>query len=155
MNRFLTFGIIVLMALAAAACGDIRPPNWPVAPTPDGTLTPGLPQTGPDVVTATVDPLATPSEEETPVPDLTSEATLAPTAVQTEVTAVQVVQAVLLRAGPGPTYDAVGVAPAGDTLEVTGRSTDEAWWQVTCEQGPNRMCWVSADPSLTVSVTEP
>ncbi|MCJ7512866.1 MAG: SH3 domain-containing protein [Anaerolineales bacterium] len=51
-----------------------------------------------------------------------------------------------VRSGPGGTYPAYGVAPAGATARVIGRSSDGAWWVVRLD--PSKVGagygWVSA-----------
>jgi uncharacterized protein YgiM (DUF1202 family) len=161
--RFSTYGLILLLAAALAGC-FIRPRNAPVAPMPLSTLTPGLvTSTPPIVMTATRAATGLPGTEATnppPQPGGTAEGptpgsgpTLAPTPGVTDVKAVLVKDDVRLRTGPGAGYDVLGLAHPGMTLLVTGKSSDDAWWQVRCDQGPNNICWVSADPELTEPTT--
>jgi hypothetical protein len=163
MSRLSTVILCVLVIGSTAGC-FIRPRNLPAAPGPQTTLTPdGLLLTAPWVQTATFTPDAN-SGETTPNPPIiavtntpaqTSAATLAPTALASQVTAVLVKDDVRLRRGPGTSYDILGLVHAGMTLVVTGKSSDDAWWQVICEQTPNKICWVSADPELTEPAQTP
>ena len=163
MSRLSPIVICLLVVLTAAGC-FIRPRNLPVAPMPLTTLTAdGLTQTAPWVLTATATTGANPVEAtpnppsaaETSTPAQTTGPTLAPTALTSTVTAVLVKDDVRLRRGPGASYDILGLVHAGTTLTVTGKSTDDAWWQVTCEQTPTKVCWVSSDPALTEPVQTP
>lgn len=65
-------------------------------------------------------------------------ATGAPTATATE--------SVNVRSGPGTNYPVLGVASPGDSAEVTGKSSDGAWWQVKIptQYAANGAGWVSA-----------
>ncbi|MDQ3705394.1 MAG: hypothetical protein M3437_09275 [Chloroflexota bacterium] len=47
----------------------------------------------------------------------------------------------------------VAEVPAGQTLDVTGRSPDDRAWRVTCPGELTGECWVSAHPKLTQPVT--
>jgi micrococcal nuclease len=46
-----------------------------------------------------------------------------------------------IRSGPGPDYEIIGTLPAGQSLEIVGRSVDSSWWQVAA---PNGLGWVAA-----------
>jgi uncharacterized protein YraI len=56
-----------------------------------------------------------------------------------------------VRSGPGTTYPILVVAPPGATGEVTGKSSDAAWWQVKipAAYSVDGLGWVSADWVLT------
>ena len=51
-----------------------------------------------------------------------------------------------VRTGPGTNFPVLVVAPPGSTAEVTGRSSDDAWWQVRVPTrvSSNGLGWVSA-----------
>ncbi|MEA3338204.1 MAG: META domain-containing protein [Chloroflexota bacterium] len=49
-----------------------------------------------------------------------------------------------VRTGPGTEYQVLGVAPAGSTGEVIGRSADGEWWAVLMPSSPTSIGWVSA-----------
>jgi uncharacterized protein YgiM (DUF1202 family) len=159
MSRFSIIVICSLLIVSAAGC-YIRPRNLPVAPMPLTTLTPGLVTiTPPWIITATQAPTTAgdpgaatpnaPAGAATNTPASSTGPTLAPTALPSEVKSVLVKDDVRLRRGPGAGYDILGLVHAGMTLIVTGKSSDGSWWQVFCDQGPNNICWVSADPELT------
>lgn len=60
-------------------------------------------------------------------------------------------EAVNVRSGPGTNYPVLFVAPAGATGEVSGKSSDGAWWQVkiSTEFSADGFGWVSADWVVT------
>jgi uncharacterized protein YraI len=51
-----------------------------------------------------------------------------------------------VRTGPGTNYTVLVVAPPGSTAEITGRSSDNAWWQVRVPTrvAASGLAWVSA-----------
>ena len=51
-----------------------------------------------------------------------------------------------VRTGPGTNYTVLVVAPPGSTAEITGVSSDRAWWQVRVPTrvSSNGLAWVSA-----------
>jgi uncharacterized protein YraI len=51
-----------------------------------------------------------------------------------------------VRTGPGMNFPVLVVAPPGSTAEITGRSSDNAWWQVRVPTRvtSNGLAWVSA-----------
>jgi hypothetical protein len=107
------------------------------SPTPAGVATQTL-----ALPSATV--VASPTEGSQPVPSPTPKATLEPVMARAPEDAVR------LRSGPGTGFDTVGVLRAGESLTVTARSMDWAWWQVCCvSQQP---AWVA---SQYISVTGP
>lgn len=73
----------------------------------------------------------------------------------TDVKFVLAKEDVNLRSGPGQNFAVEGQVFAGQIVQVTGKSIDEAWWRVMCEQDSSGMCWVSADPTLTEPTTAP
>ena len=52
-----------------------------------------------------------------------------------------------VRSGPGTNYPVLAVAPAGSVGEITGKSADNAWWQVRVPTtlSADGFGWVSAD----------
>jgi uncharacterized protein YraI len=52
-----------------------------------------------------------------------------------------------VRSGPGTNYPVLVIAPPGTTGEVSGKSTDGAWWQVriSTQYSADGFAWVSAD----------
>ena len=56
-----------------------------------------------------------------------------------------------VRSGPGTNYPILGVVPPGATGEVTGKSSDGAWWQVKIPTAysADGLGWVSADWVVT------
>lgn len=70
---------------------------------------------------------------------------------------VTAVDYVNVRSGPGTNYPVLVIAPPGATGEVTGKSSDSAWWQVKIpnQYSADGLGWVSADwviPQNTDSV---
>lgn len=62
------------------------------------------------------------------------------TTISVSTTAVQYVLAlsdVNVRSGPGANYGGVGWVAAGQTAKVTGVSSGNGWWRVTCGDGSN------------------
>lgn len=151
MSRFSKI-LLILLAFSLSGC-YIRPRNMPVAPVPLTTLTPSQATTTPPWVITATQPA--PGAQVTNTPAQADGPTQAATPSASEVKAVLVKDDVRLRTGPGADYDVLGLVHPGMTLLVTGKSSDGAWWQVQCEQGPNSLCWVSADPELTEPTTVP
>lgn len=81
--------------------------------------------------------------------------TMSPDAQPTDVRFVLAKEDVNLRTGPGQNYAVEGKVFAGMTMKVVGRSADQAWWHIVCEQDSSGYCWVSADPSLTEPTSAP
>lgn len=81
--------------------------------------------------------------------------TMNPDAQPTDVRFVLAKEDVNLRTGPGENYAVEGKVFAGMTMKVVGRSADQAWWNIVCEQDASGTCWVSADPSLTEPASAP
>lgn len=80
------------------------------------------------------------------------------TAVTVLDTAVQYVMAVVdvnMRRGPGTSYDVIGWVAAGQTAKVTGISSDNGWWRVTCADGSTGSCWVTARSQYTQPANAP
>jgi hypothetical protein len=77
------------------------------------------------------------------------------TAQSTDVQYVMAQQDVPIYGGPDVQYSIVGTIAAGQTAKVTGVSSDNTWWRVTCPDGTTGDCWVSADPSWTMPAEVP
>ncbi len=54
------------------------------------------------------------------------------------------------RAGPGTTYDILGILDLGETLFITGQDAGGRWWQITRN---GQVAWVSADSSYSTELT--
>jgi uncharacterized protein YraI len=53
-------------------------------------------------------------------------------------------QFIVVRAGPSEFFNAVGIVDASNRLEITGLSTDGAWFRVPFEDSPTGEGWISA-----------
>jgi uncharacterized protein YraI len=55
--------------------------------------------------------------------------------------------AVNVRSGPGTDYPVLAVAPGGTVVEITGKSSDAAWWQIRVPNdiSADGLAWVSVD----------
>ncbi|HEX9925684.1 MAG TPA: PA14 domain-containing protein [Anaerolineae bacterium] len=96
------------------------------------TIQPATPATtGTEVVQATQTPVATPS----PVGPL-----------------LMALTDLNIRNGPGTVYPNIGLLPADQTSEVTGRSPDGEWWQIKFFERPEERGWVSAKFVTTQNV---
>jgi hypothetical protein len=73
----------------------------------------------------------------------------------TDVEYVMAQQDVPIYSGPGAQYSIVGNVAAGQTAKVTGMSSDNNWWRVTCPDDRVGDCWVSADPGMTQPAEAP
>lgn len=67
------------------------------------------------------------------------------------VPAAMAVEYVNVRTGPGTNYPVLGVASPGASAEVSGKSSDGAWWQVVipAQYASSGYGWVSADYVVT------
>jgi uncharacterized protein YraI len=54
-----------------------------------------------------------------------------------------------LRVGPGMSYNIMGKVVSGQTVKVTGISSDGNWWRVICPDGSTGNCWITAGASYT------
>jgi uncharacterized protein YraI len=77
--------------------------------------------------------------------------TVAPPPPPEGVPVATAVDYVNVRSGPGTNYPILAVAPPGASAEVSGKSSDGAWWQVKIptEVSPDGFGWVSADWVVT------
>jgi Tol biopolymer transport system component len=57
-----------------------------------------------------------------------------------------------LRTAPGIDSEVVHVLPQNEIVIVTGQSPDGAWWQIACANSESGVCWISADPILSVQI---
>lgn len=53
--------------------------------------------------------------------------------------------------GPDPCYRGIGLAPAGTTLEIIGRSVDGAWWVTPVVGAPNNQGWFRASYTQAIN----
>jgi len=73
---------------------------------------------------------------------------------ETEVVFVEVLAeaGLNLRTAPGIDSEVVRVLPQNEIVPVTGQSSDGAWWQIACDNSESGVCWISADPILSVQI---
>lgn len=76
-------------------------------------------------------------------------------AYATNVQYVMAQQDVAIYSGPGTSFAEIGKLYNGQIALVTGTNANGAWWRVVCPNNTVGNCWVSADRSLTQSVTLP
>jgi hypothetical protein len=57
-----------------------------------------------------------------------------------------------LHSGPGLEYSEVGMAPAGNRLEIVGRNSDSNWWLVAMPNG--LFAWVSTNAVTAMNVND-
>jgi hypothetical protein len=57
-----------------------------------------------------------------------------------------------LRTAPSIDSEVVHVLPQNEIVPVTGQSPDGAWWQIACGNSESGVCWISADPILSVQI---
>lgn len=57
-----------------------------------------------------------------------------------------------LHSGPGSHYSEVGMAPAGDQLEIVGRNSDSSWWLVAMPNG--LFAWVASGAVTALNVSD-
>lgn len=130
----LALAVLVLAAsrtaMAAPSYQTVPNPTPPPTTAPPATATPGRPSSGRD-------------ENSSPAPTATPQAagpqtgTVAPTGVVTA-------NRLNVRAAPGVNSAVIGVALAGETLQILGRNADSSWWRVCCVSGAETEGWVSA-----------
>jgi len=124
-NQQSAVGVITVNTLAGSVT-----PTGPVA-TDTATAT-AIPPTDSPTATAPAIILFTP----TVPPTFTPEPTAAPQP------GLQAVADVNVRGGPGTNYPVVGLLRAGDVAAVTGRSADNAWWQIIYPANSGSTGWV-------------
>jgi uncharacterized protein YgiM (DUF1202 family) len=76
-------------------------------------------------------------------------------AVQTDVRYVMAKEDLNVRSGPGETYAVEGLMRAGEVAQVSGKSVDGVWWQITCTSDASGFCWISAIATLSEPVDAP
>jgi uncharacterized protein YraI len=91
-----------------------------------------------------------------PVPTQPADMTVHPTSIK-NLTAEQDID---IYSGPGSKFPVIGNLFRGQVAVVTGTSSDESWWHITCTNNTADDCWVSAErnltrPSGTVQVNQP
>lgn len=150
-KQILTKGrMLALILVVIAGC---RPGSTGTVATPVPTNIAGETAVATE---ATPTPAATmPAATATPLPIETNTAG-APTVTTTDgVVAPAEVQYVMaladldLRSGPDLGASIVGRMASGQIAEVSGVSTDGAWWQLVCPGNTATHCWVSADSQHT------
>lgn len=104
----------------------------PLAVTPTATTLElaAVPTTTP-APTPTPSPTSTPAPTSTPTPTRTS----TPTATAPVVQFTTIAEILNVRAGPGTTYDIVGVLYDTQEVNLIGRAGDAAWVQICCIAG--------------------
>lgn len=156
----LFFSLSVLFGLAAcAAAAPDTPVAAPATATPDTVVSTEVVQAAPatetPLPTATlVPPTATPFPTEMPSPTPTPfptetpspEPALTPTPTPTPALPGVVVNVDLnVRAGPGTNYDRIGLIPAGNRVDIVGRTEDSTWWQIAFADVPDGLGWIAAE----------
>lgn len=56
-----------------------------------------------------------------------------------------------IRSGPGTDYAIIGKLPAGQSLEIVGRTADSSWWQVST---PDSLGWVAAEVTSASNIID-
>jgi uncharacterized protein YgiM (DUF1202 family) len=75
--------------------------------------------------------------------------------VQTDVRYVLAKEDLNVRSGPGETYAVEGLMRAEEVAQVSAKSVDGVWWQITCTSDASGLCWISAIPTLSEPVEAP
>ena len=128
MKRRMLFPALVLV-LAMLACN--LPSQIPVTETPTTSPVPSATQ-----------PLPTNAPTQTPPP--TNTAPAAPTSTPSVPVAFPKEANVNCRFGPGVAWVAISALIVGQSAQITGKSSDGAWWNIVDPQNSSRRCWVSA-----------
>lgn len=118
-----------LLVLAMLACN--LPSNIPLTETPTTSPVPSATQLPP-----------TNAPTLTPPPTNTAVATLSPTPSVPSVSPREV--NVNCRFGPGTAWVAISALIVGQSAQITGKSSDGAWWNIVDPQNSGGRCWVSA-----------
>lgn len=148
-------GVALAGTLLLAACTVTFPlPTLPGTPTAGGTP-------GPVVATPITIPTlpAAPTQVAQPQQPAPAQPTLQPTPLPqivlmpTDIVAVEALENVNIRSGPGTAYSVVGRLAQGMGSNVLMVTADGGWWQITCPTGVPADCFVTADPDLTRAVT--
>ncbi len=117
-----------ILVFAMLACN--LPSNLPATETPTTSPVPSATQP-----LATDAPTFTPLPANTTAPEPTSTPTV-PAASPKEVN-------VNCRFGPGTAWVAISALLVGQSSQITGKSSDGAWWNIVDPQNSGRRCWVS------------
>ena len=127
--------LIVSQACAAPVAPTLDPGaiNTAIAQTFAAALTqtaqPGIPITGPETLTPTLTPAASPTSFFTPTPVVLF-------------SQVSVSVATNCRSGPGQSYGRVGALLVGEVAEVVGRSANGDYWVIRNPDRPGETCWL-------------
>lgn len=119
------------LVLAMLACNF--PSNVPVTETPTLDV---LPLPSATQLLSTNTPTQTPLPNDTPLPPSTATPSV-PVAFPKDV-------AVNCRFGPGTAWVAISALTVGQTSQITGKTSDGSWWNITDPLNSGRRCWVSA-----------
>jgi hypothetical protein len=129
-----------VVALLSGALGQPQPATLttPVPPTPAPAPLAMITQTAEAAPTSTPSPLPFTPPPPGSIPVL-----------GTNVTTVEAVRTIPIRAGPADIYPPIGEITAKTQAKVTGISADGNWWRVTCPDGTEGSCWLSGDKRAT------
>lgn len=127
-------GVSIVLALALSACN--LPSNAPVTETPTLAVTATA-----TLSLSTAAPTPTLSPSNTPPPTTTSTPSV-PVAFPREV-------AVNCRLGPGTGWVVLSGLSVGTSAQISGKSGDGGWWQITDPLNSSRRCWVAASVTST------
>ena len=126
--------LLFILAFALSACN--LPSNVPVTETPTLAVS-----ATPTLSLATQAPTVTALPLNTPPPTATATPSV-PVAFPRDV-------AVNCRLGPGTGWVVLSGLSVGTSSQITGRSGDSGWWQITDPLNSSRRCWVAASVTNT------
>ena len=126
--------IVFVLVLALSACN--LPSNVPVTETPTSIFSPT-----PTLSLSTASPTQLAPATNTAPPAATSTPSV-PVAMPGEV-------AVNCRMGPGTGWAVLSGLNLGASSQITGKSGDGGWWQITDPFNSARRCWVAASVTTT------
>lgn len=124
-----TFFPALALVLGMLACN--LPSQIPVTETPTASPVPSATQ-----------PLPTAAPTQTPLP--TNTAPAPPTSTPGVPVAFPKEANVNCRFGPGVAWAAISALIVGQSAQITGKSSDGAWWNIVDPQNSGGRCWVSA-----------
>ena len=127
-------GLFIVFVLVLSACN--LPSNAPVTETPTLAVT-----ATPTLFLSTAAPTLTLPPSNTPPPAATSTPSV-PVAFPREV-------AVNCRLGPGTSWVVLSGLSVGTSAQITGKSGDGGWWQITDPLNSSRRCWVAGSVTNT------
>lgn len=127
---------ILILVVALSACNLPSSAAVTETPTPASALT-----ETPTLSLATQAPTQITLPANTPPPAATSTPSV-PVAFPSDV-------AVNCRLGPGTGWIVLSGLSAGTSSQITGRSGDGGWWQITDPLNSSRRCWVAASVTNT------